>query len=65
MAENSLARATQVSVLIGPEGGFTEAEADLLRDHNWTAVSLGPRILRVEVAATFVASWLAESTNQS
>ena len=47
-------------VLIGPEGGFTEEEADSLCVAGWIAISLGPRILRVEVAATHVASWLAE-----
>lgn len=54
----SLARS--VRVLIGPEGGFTEEESQALRTAGWTATSLGPRILRVEVAATHVASWLAE-----
>lgn len=55
-------RATDgVTVLIGPEGGFTGEEADSLRASGWIAASLGPRILRVEVAATHVASWLAET----
>jgi 16S rRNA (uracil1498-N3)-methyltransferase len=54
--------AVEIAVLIGPEGGFNEDEASALRQGGWTAVSLGPRILRVEVAATFVASWLAETT---
>ena len=52
--------ATAVTVLIGPEGGFTEDEADSLRSAGWIATSLGSRILRVEVAATHVASWLAD-----
>jgi 16S rRNA (uracil1498-N3)-methyltransferase len=56
----SLARSFRV--LVGPEGGFTEEEAQALRTAGWTATSLGPRILRVEVAATHVASWLAEVT---
>ncbi|MDX1928290.1 MAG: RsmE family RNA methyltransferase [Pirellulaceae bacterium] len=54
--------ASSVRVLIGPEGGFTEEEAQALRTAGWTATSLGPRIMRVEVAATHVASWLAEVT---
>ncbi|MBY8977759.1 16S rRNA (uracil(1498)-N(3))-methyltransferase [Rhodobacteraceae bacterium NNCM2] len=39
-------------VLIGPEGGFSEAEAERLRARPDThAVSLGPRILRADTAA--------------
>jgi len=40
------------AILIGPEGGFSEAERDSLRAHpNAHAISLGPRILRAETAA--------------
>lgn len=40
------------ALLIGPEGGFSEAErADLLRRPYVAAVSLGPRILRADTAA--------------
>jgi 16S rRNA (uracil1498-N3)-methyltransferase len=39
-------------LLIGPEGGFTEAELDALRRRPFVVpVSLGPRILRAETAA--------------
>jgi len=39
-------------LLIGPEGGFTEAELDALRRSPFVVpVSLGPRILRAETAA--------------
>jgi 16S rRNA (uracil1498-N3)-methyltransferase len=39
-------------LLIGPEGGFTDRELDLLRRHPFVhPVSLGPRILRAETAA--------------
>lgn len=38
-------------LLVGPEGGFTPAELDLLRAHPFvTPVSLGARILRAETA---------------
>lgn len=47
-------------LLIGPEGGFTDDEADQLRQSGWLAISLGPRILRVEVASAYAAGWLAE-----
>jgi 16S rRNA (uracil1498-N3)-methyltransferase len=41
-----------VSLLIGPEGGFSEAERALLRAHPATLpISLGPRILRADTAA--------------
>ena len=39
-------------ILIGPEGGFTDAERSAIRgEPNAIAVSLGPRILRAETAA--------------
>jgi len=41
-----------VSILIGPEGGFTAAETEWIAGRkNWLPVSLGPRILRCETAA--------------
>jgi 16S rRNA (uracil1498-N3)-methyltransferase len=41
-----------VAVLIGPEGGFSQAERDmLLRRQNVLRISLGPRILRADTAA--------------
>ncbi len=49
------------AILIGPEGGFTPAEAATLRAHPATlAVSLGPRILRADTAAVAaIALWQA------
>jgi 16S rRNA (uracil1498-N3)-methyltransferase len=39
------------ALLVGPEGGFTEAELEALRAHPFvTPVSLGPRILRADTA---------------
>jgi len=40
-----------VVLVVGPEGGFTPAEADKARDHGFYLVSLGRRILRAETAA--------------
>lgn len=40
-----------VSLAFGPEGGWTEDEAQLLRAAGWRAASLGSRILRAETAA--------------
>lgn len=39
------------TALIGPEGGFTPAEAEAAKDAGVAAVTLGPRILRAETAA--------------
>ncbi|HDY83698.1 MAG TPA: 16S rRNA (uracil(1498)-N(3))-methyltransferase, partial [Halieaceae bacterium] len=39
-------------VVIGPEGGFIPYEVEKLREAGCEAVSLGPRILRVENALT-------------
>ena len=43
-----------VGVFIGPEGGFTPAEAALAREAGIRLVTLGPRILRAETAAVAV-----------
>jgi 16S rRNA (uracil1498-N3)-methyltransferase len=42
---------TKVCLLIGPEGGFSESEYEDAKLAGFTAVSLGPRILRTETAA--------------
>ncbi len=39
-----------VSVLVGPEGGFTSKELDDVKAMGVTAVSLGPGVLRTETA---------------
>lgn len=39
-----------VSLLIGPEGGFTEQEEDFAIKHGALALSMGPRVLRTETA---------------
>ncbi|MEQ9561797.1 MAG: 16S rRNA (uracil(1498)-N(3))-methyltransferase, partial [Woeseiaceae bacterium] len=40
-----------ITLLIGPEGGFSEAECRLALEHDFLPRSLGPRILRTETAA--------------
>jgi len=43
---------SSVALLIGPEGGFSDQERELLRSLPFvTAISLGPRILRADTAA--------------
>ncbi len=54
-----LAEVQRVRVAIGPEGGFTDSECELLQSHGWQQISLGERILRIEVAAMMVAAWWA------
>ena len=44
------AASSAVSLLIGPEGGFSEAELDLARSMDFEPCHLGPRILRAETA---------------
>jgi len=40
-----------VAVVVGPEGGFTEKEAELLRKKGFLSVRLKPHVLRTETAA--------------
>lgn len=40
-----------VTLLVGPEGGFSQEEIESARGQGFRTVSLGPRILRVETAA--------------
>lgn len=44
-------RARRMLVVIGPEGGFSHAEAERARDAGARIISLGRRILRTETAA--------------
>jgi 16S rRNA (uracil1498-N3)-methyltransferase len=50
--------AHEVVVLIGPEGGFSERERGAAIAAGAVPVSLGPSILRIELAATVAASLL-------
>ena len=42
---------TEVAWIVGPEGGFTDAEEKCLMDSGTTPLSLGPWTLRIETAA--------------
>ncbi|MFK0384876.1 16S rRNA (uracil(1498)-N(3))-methyltransferase [Agrobacterium sp. NPDC090273] len=43
---------TKLALLVGPEGGFSEEERELLRASSFiTPIPLGPRILRADTAA--------------
>jgi 16S rRNA (uracil1498-N3)-methyltransferase len=50
------ANGTDAVFAVGPEGGFTDGEVAQAREAGWRIVDLGPRILRVETAAIFLAS---------
>lgn len=55
----SVGECPNIAVLIGPEGGFSDREAELARAavaerENFHSVTLGTRILRTESAAPFV-----------
>ena len=54
-------RAGPVAILVGPEGGFTDDERDMLRGLPYvTPLIMGPRILRAETAAlAALACWQA------
>jgi 16S rRNA (uracil1498-N3)-methyltransferase len=58
------AKAKRVTVLVGPESGFSDGEFDAALKAGYVAVSLGSRILRTEnagpVAVALVMSYLGE-----
>ena len=41
----------RIALLIGAEGGFTQAESDTALHCGFTAIRMGPRVLRTETAA--------------
>ena len=49
-ALHGLSKATNVVAIVGPEGGFSHAEAEAAIEAGAQAVSLGSRILRTETA---------------
>lgn len=50
-----------VQFAVGPEGGFTEDEVREFHGKGWQQLSLGPRILRIEMATLAIASSLSIS----
>ena len=48
-----------ISVIIGPEGGFDNQEAEFLISEGFKNISLGKRILRCETAAVYALSVIA------
>ncbi len=51
-------KCAKIIFVIGPEGGISYKEEELLNNNNYQSISLGKRILRVETAAIYIASIL-------
>ena len=47
-----LKNSRELSLAVGPEGGWTSSELDLFQSNGWSSASLGATILRAETAAT-------------
>ena len=47
----AVAQGQSIELAVGPEGGFSTAELDMMESKGIKPVSLGPRILRTETAA--------------
>ncbi|MFE8703219.1 16S rRNA (uracil(1498)-N(3))-methyltransferase [Cytobacillus sp. FJAT-54145] len=51
-----LKRGDSLLIVFGPEGGLTEEEVNLLKEHHFQSCGLGPRILRTETAPLYALS---------
>jgi 16S rRNA (uracil1498-N3)-methyltransferase len=49
-----------ITIVIGPEGGFSEEEMKQLKEMGYEAVTLGSRILRAETASLYAAAVCSE-----
>ncbi len=49
--KNNLKQCRSITIIIGPEGGFSKEEIDFAVKNNYQAISLGKRILRAETAS--------------
>ena len=54
------APAGAVAIAVGPEGGWTPAELDLMRQAGGVSFTLGPRILRARLAGVAAAAILSQ-----
>ncbi len=61
----ALGNAKSATVVIGPEGGFSDEEVQQLREMGYQAVTLGPRILRAETAAMFACAIVGEAGEEA
>ena len=49
-------RGSRVAIMVGPEGGFSQAEVQLAMANGYKQISLGKRILRAETASIYALS---------
>lgn len=47
---------SEIGILVGPEGGFSQSEIERAKERGWRIISLGPRRLRSETAAIAAAA---------
>ena len=62
MSEAGLSAGQSIGLLIGSEGGFDDAEAELAQSSGMTLIGLGKRILRCETAPIAAASIIMHLT---
>lgn len=55
--------ASNISVIIGPEGGFSDSEAEYAKESGISMVGLGPRILRTETVSSMMLSIIMYDKN--
>ena len=53
-----------IGIIIGPEGGFSDAEAEYANENNIKLTGLGKRILRTETVSSAVISIVMYEKNQ-
>ncbi len=56
---DSVTKGHDISVVIGPEGGFSSNERDLLTSLNYKSVSLGRNVYRAETASIAVCNFVS------
>ncbi|NDC37623.1 MAG: 16S rRNA (uracil(1498)-N(3))-methyltransferase [Proteobacteria bacterium] len=50
--------ASRYVIAVGPEAGWSSYEVDKFKEHQFTSISLGPRMLRVETAVAVLLGWV-------
>ena len=63
LTNNDLINKKSFQILIGPEGGFSEAEIKVAENAGFKSLSLGKRVLRTETASLSIASAILALTN--